>query len=415
MTTRTTMIVVLAGLATGCGRAPSAPAAVAPAVAAPAVAAHAEPHLVDGPAPTAIVIFVQSNGGESQYVGVPGKAAVAYVQVQNNGPAPVDVDVLCVVKAQRDGVEVDRTLARWTTRATGLAPGELRLVYLTAPVAETRTLPVAVALPTSCGTRLAGRDGSYVHTRTDWPVFSPHVAPDLRWRRDGPALDAYDCATAAVPVAGREVCIEAFLGPIEGMNSAAAQARRFAVACRLDGQTRRVVTTLADRADPIRFRFAALPPGRHALRCTLDDDRRLTESSERNNAAETLVTTLRGSGEWHYGVAIRRVAPTATWLRGGHDTPTPPAYALAVVVTNTGAHGLRDLAIDCTAPGVHFAGGGVASLPEHLLGPGDITLHLRSLDPRPPPGRVTLTCTLHLTRPALAPPATFIATVDLPP
>lgn len=373
------------------------------------------PELVDGEAPSAIVTFVQSNDAEAQHVGVPGRAAVAYVQVQNRGAVTVDVDVLCVVKAQRDGVEVDRTLARWTARARRLAPGEERLVYLTVPVAETHALPTAVMLPTSCGTRLAGRDGPYVHTRTDWPVFSPHVAPDLRWRKDGPALDAYDCATSAVPVAGREVCVEAFLGPPSGMNSAEAQAQPFAATCRLDGQRRRVVTTLADRRDPLRFRFAALPPGRHVLRCTLDDDRRLTEASERNNAAETLVTTLAGPGDWHYGIAIRRVAPAATWLRGGHDTPTPPAYALAVVVANTGAHGLRDLALDCIAPGVHFSGGGVASLPEHLLGPGDVTLHLRSLPPRPPPGRVTLTCTLHLSRPALAPAATFVATVDLPP
>lgn len=168
------------------------------------------------------------------------------------------------------------------------------------------------------------------------------MAPDLRWRGDGPALDAYDCATGAVPVAGREVCVEAFPGAAAGLNSGVAQATGF-------------------------------------------------------------------------GVALRRAAAAATWVHVGHDTPMEPGYALEVVVANTGSHGLRDLAVECVGPGVVFEGGGTSSLPEHVIGPGDLTLHLRSREPRPPPGRDTLTCTVRLTRPAVAPAApTLTATVDLP-
>lgn len=168
-----------------------------------------------------------------------------------------------MVKDRRDGVEVDRTLARWTARATGLVPREKRLVYLTTSVAAARALPVAVA-------------------------------------------------------------------------------------CRLGDQIRRLSTTLDAAPSPMRFRFAALPVGRHDLRCTLDDDARFAEADERDNEV---------------------AAPV----------------------------------------------GGVATLPEHVLRPGDLTLHLQSVEPLPPPGRVALTCTLRLTRPALASPATLTATVDLPP
>ncbi len=367
--------------------------------------------IVDGlPLPRAIVVHVQSTSSEAQYK-VWGYSA-GYVVVDNRGSAPHSVEVLCHVHAQESGQALPTVLAALTAEAPELAPGASRIVDLWLPDAEVGRLPVGVMTPVRCGTRRKGDEGPYIHSHTSWVAFSPRVAPNLRWRSDAPAIDAFHCTSWSVPIAGEPVCVQVLLGAFTGLDSEAAQAQRFAVECRLGQQTVRTEQSAGEYGYLI-VEFQNVPAGEHAIRCVVDPTHVIPEGDESDNVLIASVAVLSAAQDRRHGIAVRGVDASARHFPGSGETGSPAAYDLTVEFESTAADPLRDVAGECEGQGIRLKGGRVSTFPEQVLRKGRHHLRLRSLPPLPQPGRYSLRCTLTVTRPIIEPPLRSVITADV--